>query len=92
MESRLWLLRRLPHGKATGDVVAKELFNRLYVLLNNGGILTTYCAKRGRQANVQAAGFSWNDKCKPSGENGKCGRKRNELKNENKKNTLKQDK
>ena len=43
----------------TGDnqCPAHELFNRLYVLLNNGGILTTYCAKGVVRRMLQAAGF-----------------------------------
>ena len=39
------------------EMWSQELFNRLYVLLNNGGILTTYCAKGVVRRMLQAAGF-----------------------------------
>ena len=39
------------------EMWSQELFNRLYVLLNNGGILTTYCAKGVIRRMLQAAGF-----------------------------------
>ena len=40
------------------EMWSQELFNRLYVLLNEGGILTTYCAKGGIRRMLQAAGFT----------------------------------
>ena len=39
------------------EMWSQELFNRLYVLLNNSGILTTYCAKGVVRRMLQAAGF-----------------------------------
>lgn len=39
------------------EMWSQELFNRLYVLLNDGGILTTYCAKGVIRRLLQAAGF-----------------------------------
>ena len=39
------------------EMWSQELFNRLYVLLNEGGILTTYCAKGVIRRMLQAAGF-----------------------------------
>lgn len=39
------------------EMWSQELFNRLYVLLNNDGILTTYCAKGIIRRMLQAAGF-----------------------------------
>ena len=39
------------------EMWSQELFNRLYVLLNDGGILTTYCAKGVIRRMLQAAGF-----------------------------------
>ena len=43
---------------AKSEVWSQELFNRLYVLLNEGGILTTYCAKGVIRRMLQAAGFT----------------------------------
>lgn len=40
------------------EMWSQELFNRLYVLLNNDGILTTYCAKGIIRRMLQAAGFT----------------------------------
>lgn len=40
------------------EMWSQELFNRLYVLLNNDGILTTYCAKGVIRRMLQAAGFT----------------------------------
>ena len=34
------------------EMWSQELFNRLYVLLDRDGILTTYCAKRCRPPDV----------------------------------------
>lgn len=39
------------------EMWSQELFNRLYVLLNKDGILTTYCAKGIIRRMLQAAGF-----------------------------------
>ena len=39
------------------EMWSQELFNRLYVLLNNNGILTTYCAKGIVRRMLQTAGF-----------------------------------
>lgn len=39
------------------EMWSQELFNRLYVLLNRGGILTTYCAKGMVRRMLQTAGF-----------------------------------
>lgn len=39
------------------EMWSQELFNRLYVLLNDRGILTTYCAKGVIRRMLQAAGF-----------------------------------
>lgn len=39
------------------EMWSQELFDRLYVLLNPGGILTTYCAKGVIRRMLQAAGF-----------------------------------
>ena len=39
------------------EMWSQELFNRLYVLLNEDGILTTYCAKGIVRRMLQAAGF-----------------------------------
>lgn len=39
------------------EMWSQELFNRLYVLLKDGGILTTYCAKGVVRRMLQAAGF-----------------------------------
>ena len=39
------------------EMWSQELFNRLYVLLNEEGILTTYCAKGIVRRMLQAAGF-----------------------------------
>lgn len=36
----------------------RELFEYLYVITNNGGILTTYCAKGEVRRRLQAAGFT----------------------------------
>lgn len=40
------------------EMWSQELFNRLYVLLNKDGILTTYCAKGIIRRMLQAAGFT----------------------------------
>lgn len=40
------------------EMWTQELFDRLYVLLNEGGILTTYCAKGIVRRMLQAAGFT----------------------------------
>ena len=40
------------------EMWSQELFNRLYVLLNKDGILTTYCAKGVVRRMLQAAGFT----------------------------------
>ena len=37
---------------------SQELFNRLYVLLDKDGILTTYCAKGVVRRMLQTAGFT----------------------------------
>ena len=39
------------------EMWSQELFNHLYVLLNDDGILTTYCAKGVIRRMLQAAGF-----------------------------------
>ena len=39
------------------EMWSQELFDRLYVLLNDGGILTTYCAKGAVRRMLQTAGF-----------------------------------
>lgn len=39
------------------EMWSQELFNRLYVLLNEDGILTTYCAKGIVRRMLQSAGF-----------------------------------
>lgn len=39
------------------EMWSQELFNRLYVLMNRDGILTTYCAKGVVRRMLQAAGF-----------------------------------
>ena len=39
------------------EMWSQELFNRLYVLLSNDGILTTYCAKGVIRRMLQTAGF-----------------------------------
>lgn len=39
------------------EMWSQELFNNLYVLLEKGGILTTYCAKGVVRRMLQAAGF-----------------------------------
>ena len=39
------------------EMWTQELFDRLYVLLDEGGILTTYCAKGIVRRMLQAAGF-----------------------------------
>lgn len=39
------------------EMWSQELFNRLYVLLNEKGILTTYCAKGVIRRMLQSAGF-----------------------------------
>lgn len=39
------------------EMWSQELFHGLYVLLNDGGILTTYCAKGAVRRMLQAAGF-----------------------------------
>ena len=36
---------------------SQDLFNNLFNILNNGGILTTYCAKGIVRRMLQAAGF-----------------------------------
>lgn len=40
------------------EMWTEELFHRLYVLLNEGGLLTTYCAKGIVRRMLQAAGFT----------------------------------
>ena len=40
------------------EMWSQELFNRLYVTLNQGGILTTYCAKGIVRRMLQTAGFT----------------------------------
>lgn len=40
------------------EMWTQELFNSLYVILNNQGILTTYCAKGNVRRMLQAAGFT----------------------------------
>ena len=40
------------------DLWSQELFDHLYVLLNKGGILTTYCAKGVVRRMLQSAGFT----------------------------------
>lgn len=40
------------------DLWSQELFDQLYVLLNKGGILTTYCAKGVVRRMLQSAGFT----------------------------------
>lgn len=39
------------------DMWSQQLFNHLYVLMNKGGILTTYCAKGVIRRMLQSAGF-----------------------------------
>lgn len=39
------------------EMWAQELFDRLFVMINNNGILTTYCAKGVVRRMLQAAGF-----------------------------------
>lgn len=39
------------------EMWSQELFNQLYVQMNSGGILTTYCAKGVVRRMLQAAGF-----------------------------------
>ena len=39
------------------EMWSQELFNQLYAVLNEGGILTTYCAKGVIRRMLQAAGF-----------------------------------
>ena len=39
------------------EMWSQELFNNLFNILNNGGILTTYCAKGIVRRMLQAAGF-----------------------------------
>ena len=47
------------HSPLSFDVIYFDAFaNRLYVLLNEGGILTTYCAKGVIRRMLQAAGFT----------------------------------
>lgn len=40
------------------EMWSQELFNQLYVSMNKGGILTTYCAKGIVRRMLQAAGFT----------------------------------
>ena len=40
------------------EMWSQELFNRLYVLLDRDGILTTYCAKGVVRRMLQTAGFT----------------------------------
>lgn len=40
------------------EMWSQELFNQLYGILNEGGILTTYCAKGVIRRMLQAAGFT----------------------------------
>lgn len=40
------------------EMWSQELFNRLYVSMNSGGILTTYCAKGVVRRMLQTAGFT----------------------------------
>lgn len=40
------------------EMWTEELFRRLYVLLNEGGVLTTYCAKGIIRRMLQSAGFT----------------------------------
>lgn len=40
------------------EMWSQELFNRLYVLVDRGGILTTYCAKGIVRRMLQAVGFT----------------------------------
>lgn len=40
------------------EIWSQELFDQLYVLLNEEGILTTYCAKGAVRRMMQAAGFT----------------------------------
>lgn len=40
------------------EMWSQELFNRLYVITNKGGILTTYCAKGMVRRMLQSAGFT----------------------------------
>ena len=40
------------------EMWSQELFNRLYVLLDKDGILTTYCAKGVVRRMLQTAGFT----------------------------------
>lgn len=40
------------------EMWSQELFNRLYVSMNSGGILTTYCAKGIVRRMLQTAGFT----------------------------------
>lgn len=40
------------------EMWSQELFDRLYVMTNNGGILTTYCAKGIVRRMLQSAGFT----------------------------------
>lgn len=40
------------------EMWSRELFDRLFAMLNKGGILTTYCAKGVVRRTLQAAGFT----------------------------------
>lgn len=40
------------------EMWSQELFNKLYVILNDQGILTTYCSKGNVRRMLQAAGFT----------------------------------
>lgn len=40
------------------EMWSQELFDHLYVMMNNGGILTTYCAKGVIRRMLQTAGFT----------------------------------
>lgn len=40
------------------EMWSQELFDRLYVMMNSGGILTTYCAKGIVRRMLQTAGFT----------------------------------
>ncbi|WP_455962179.1 tRNA (5-methylaminomethyl-2-thiouridine)(34)-methyltransferase MnmD [Bacteroides bouchesdurhonensis] len=63
-----WIFRSLPDSpdiiyfdafapEKQPEMWSQELFNRLYVLLSNDGILTTYCAKGVIRRMLQTAGF-----------------------------------
>ena len=51
-------IRILVGSRGPGVLYKRKLFNRLYVLLDRDGILTTYCAKGVVRRMLQTAGFT----------------------------------